>query len=361
MNIPQQDNLLVGSSRDGVLPPGLNTAFPASVLGVDETPDSYGVALGIDGKIGKGTLPTGTARIGKTVTLDLSTLNLGNAVPFLLYYGRLWNITGLTNSGTSTTLSIGPQAYEDTWLRQEVDLAFTEDAQPILGIIPLGQGGMAVIKSTGSYVVENVYDPRGTNFFRRSDIIQEMYAANITHAVELDGVLYVSNANGLIAYEGGKTKDLTAVVRDDKSSYVSAVLTADYVNKRIIGTTASGVGFVWDVPSEKLHRYSGSSFRFTSRQWRHPQWYQVNVDALKFVIVHGNTNDGVLKFQYRFEDMPWSDEITVHMDYSNFAYTIVDYGLPERRNTYRFQIRVTSLDTGKYIQEVRMIGEAWNE
>ena len=282
-------------------------------------------------------------------------------MPFLLYYGRLWNITGLTNAGTSTTLKIGAPDYEDVWQQQSTDFSFTEDANVILGIIPLGGGSMAVLKSTGIYVVENVYDPRGTQFFRRSDIVQEMAVDSLAHVTELDGILYVCNTNGLIAYEGGKTKDLTAAVRNSKTGFTSLALTSDYVNKRIIATDDSATGFVWDVPTEKLHKFAASTFRFTSRQWHHPQWYMFNVGYIKFVIEHGDTTDGILKYQYRFENDPWSDDIIVNLDYTNQDFTVIEHGLPERRNTYRFQVRVTDLTANKYIQEARIVGEAWNE
>lgn len=361
MYLRQEDNLLAGATRDGQLPPGLNTSFPASALRADESPDSYGVAVTLDGKIGAGTIPTGTTRVAKTVTLDCSDKGGGDAVPFLLYYGRLWNITGLTNAGTSTTLKIGAPNYESDWLLQSTDFAFNEDSNAILGIIPLGEGGMAVLKSSGIYIVENVYDPRGTQFFRRGDLVQEMAVDSLAHVTELDGVLYVCNMNGLFAYQQGRSVDLTAAVRDNKTNFKSLALTSDYVNKRIIATDDSSTGFVYDVATEKILRYSGSSFRYTSRQWHHPEWHEVSIDALKFVIEHGDTADGTLTYQYRREDHPWSDEVVLHVNYSDAEYTIVDAPLDENGRCYRFQVRVTALTANKYIQEIRVIGEEWNE
>lgn len=335
--------------------------MPASGLETDQSPDCYGLDLGVDGKIGVGTIPTGTTRIAKTVTLDVSDLGGGDAVPFLLYYGRLWNITGLTNDGTSTTLKIGAPNYEADWLLQSTDFSFTEDAQPILAIVPLGQGDMAVIKSTGSYVVENVYDPRGTQFFRRSGMIQEMYAASVNHVTELDGVLYVSNANGLISYEDGETKDLTAPVRDSKTGYVSLTLKSDYIKKRIVASTDGSIGFVYDVPSQKLFKYSGSDFRYTSPRFHHPLWHEVAVDGLVFVIEHGDELDGTLVYQYRYENEEWSDEATVYLDYGVGQDVVVREGLAEGRRAYHFQIRITELSANKRIDEIRVTGASWNE
>jgi len=364
MYLPQEDNLIAGASRNGQLPPGLRTADNASDLQADETPDSYGLDLALDGKVGKGTIPTGTTRITKTVTINLSTVygaTFGTAVPFLLYYGRLWNITGLTNSGTGTTLRIGAPNVEDTWLEQSTDFSFTEDANAILGIIPVRSGGMFVVKSTGSYMIDNVYDPRGSQFYRRSDMIQEMYAAAIANVVELDGTIYASNASGLISYKDGVTTDITARVRDSKTNYTTLNLKADYINKRIIASTDGSIGFVYDVPADKLYRHSASTFRWTTRQWHHPKWYQVNVDALKFVIEHGDTTDGTLTYQYRYEDEAWSDEKIVYLNYSDQDFTVIEEGLPERRNTYRFQVRLTGLSANKRVKEIRVIGESFNE
>lgn len=361
MYLRQDENLLAGSSRNGTLPAGLVTSFPASELRPDQTPDSYGVDVTKDGKIGAGTIPSGTARIAKTVTLDVSGAGGGNAVPFLLHYGRLWNITGLTNSGTSTTLKIGAPNYEDSWYLQSTDFSFAEDGNVILGIVPVGAGDMAVLKSSGIYLVENVYDPRGTQFFRRSDIVQEMAVDSLAHVTELDGVLYVCNTNGLIAYENGRTTDLTAAVRDDKTNFKSLALKADYVNKRIIATDDSSTGFVYDVATEKIHRYSGSDFRYTTQEWHHPEWHNVAVDGLRFVIEHGDTTDGTLTYQYRHEDNPWSEEQVLHLDYTDGEYTIIETGIEERRAAYRFQLRVTALSANKYIQEIRVTGETWNE
>ena len=176
MYLPNKDNLLTGASRDGQLPPGLNTADNATDLRSDQSPDCYGLDLSVDGKIGKSTIPTGTTRIAKTVTLNLfTTLGLtgATAVPFLLHYGRLWNITGLTNTGTSNTIKVGPQNYETEWTEQAADISFAEDANPIIAIVPFSNGEMGVFKTTGSYVIESAYDPRGTEYFRRSSMIQE--------------------------------------------------------------------------------------------------------------------------------------------------------------------------------------------
>lgn len=361
MHLSQQDNLIAGISREGMLPPGLNTTLPPTELRVDQSPDSYGHSLSVDGKVGKGTIPAGTTRVAKSVTINCSDQNGGNAVPCLLYYGRLWNITGLTNSTASTTLKIGAPNYEDEWYFQSTDFAFNEDSNTILGIIPLGEGGMAVLKSSGIYIVENVYDPRGTQFFRRGDLVQEMAVDSLAHVTELDGVLYVCNTNGLFAYTQGRSIDLTAAVRDDKTNFKSLALKSDYVNKRIIATDDSSTGFVYDVPTEKLHYFSGSNFRFTTQEWHHPQWHEVVVDSLRFVIEHGDTEDGTLTYQYRCENEPWSDEVVVYMDYTGNDYTVLEAGLDEARRTYRFQVRVTDLSANKYIQEIRVVGETWNE
>ncbi len=363
MYMPKDDTMLAGPSREGRLPPGVDTASNAEDLRTDQTPDSYGHDLSLDGKVGKGTIPTGTTRITKTVTLNLSEYaTAATAVPCLLEYGRLWNITGLTNAGTSTTLKIGAPNIENDLLYQATDFAFNEDAQPIVAIVPFGAGSMAVIKSTGSYIVENVYDPRGTEFFRRSSLIQELAAGALAQVTEMDGVLYVSNANGLISYQGGKTTDLTAAVRDSKTNFGALTLKCDYIKKRVIASTSAYIGYVYDVPSEKLHRYtSQTAFRWTTPARRHPKWYMLAEDGLRFVIEHGDTADGILKYQTRIENEQWSDEEIVNFDYDNRMFTVVHSGLRESVAGYTFQVRITDLTANKYIKEIRVDGETWND
>ena len=74
----------------GDFPPSLNTLRPADQLKPSETPDGYGYDLTAWGTITAGTIPTGSSRIQKAVTLTESALS----IPYIWHYNRLWNITG---------------------------------------------------------------------------------------------------------------------------------------------------------------------------------------------------------------------------------------------------------------------------
>jgi len=194
----------------GDFPPGLNTAMPAHSLEPNETPDSYGFDLTKEGRIAKGTIPTGTSRIQLTKTVS--------TVPYLWHYNRLWNITGLATSGTSTVLNYGAPLYDDVFYRQRSGkIEFGEDSNVITALVPFGADSLCVAKSTGSYIIANCSDPRA--FFTRSDIVQELAAAGPTYILEMDGNIFACNASGLIVYADGSTIDLTAKVRDSLTNY----------------------------------------------------------------------------------------------------------------------------------------------
>ena len=221
--------------------PGINTADPKTELAPDESPDCIGVSMEADGRLVKSvTAPTGTARIQRGATLS--------GVPYKWEYNRLWNFNGLSTGSTVTSnlLRYGAMFYDDIYQLQRNGLIpETEDSSAIVAIVPFGQDNLFVAKTTGSYVVGNCLDTRA--FFQQGPILQEMACPAANQIVELDGVIYVSNAGGVYAYQGGQTKEITRKVRDAVTAYANVALTADYSKKRIIG----GTSVVYDVATEK--------------------------------------------------------------------------------------------------------------
>jgi len=332
--------VVAGPTRDATLPSTLNTTMPPTDLSPVETPDCYGLNIEKDGRIAKGTIPSGTARVAKTLTISATT--------YYWHYNRAWRFS-------TTNLIFGAPNYNDVYYPQKFGkITLAEDANNILAIVPFGQNQMCIAKSTGCYILSNCADHDGR--FERSDLIQELAVPAATKITELDGAIFVSNANGLFMYRDGETHELTRPVRDGLTNFASKVLTIDYSKKRIIcGTT-----FVYDVAAKKIFRYSTTKFRFTSRQFHLPDYAPIAVDRFLFVIEHGDTGDGELKYQVKFEDGDWSDDYTVPLRYTDEKYTIVSETLDRQVNVRRFQLRLTDLSTTKYIKEIRLDSEAFN-
>jgi len=351
--MPLQDfdvYLIAGADRNGAFPPGLNLDTPATDLPPWESPDCYGLDLAVDGKVGKGTITipsaAATARVSKTVTLTEGALS----VPYKWHYQRLWNITNRTAATASALLKVGAPLYDNMYYQQGPDMIFNEDANTILVLIPFEPESMAVLKASGAHILSNCSDTRGTAYFGRTPLIQELYVAAANRAVELDGLLFVSNADGLIGYKGGKSVEFTRKVRQNLgTTFVNQALTCDYEKHRVIG----GSAFVYEADTEKLFKFSGSTFRFTTRAFHAPDYRPMSPDRLFFTIEHGTAVDGKLKYQVKYDDASWQDVETVPLPYEQGTFTVVDEGLRDARSCRRFQVRITDLSTSKYVKEIR--------
>ena len=341
---------IAGPTEDGTFPPGLNTAAPPTDIRADETADGYGFDLTVDGKLGTGTLPAGTARVAGSATLNVSSVATGGgtAVPFIWQYRRLWNITGLTNSTASNVLYVGAPNYDAMWLEQGPPMVFNEDAQTILKLVPFELNSLAVAKTTGCHILTNCSDSRGTPYFGRSDIVQALSCAAATYITELDGRLFVSNATGLMMYRAGETTEVTRKVRDAVTNFASKALTVDYTKHRIIGAST----FAYDLPTDKMFRYSGSDFLFTTRQIHMPDYRPFAVDRVFFLIEHGDTSDGSLDFAVRHDDLPWGESYACRFPYESENYTMIPYDIANSPACRRFQVKVTSLSSSKYIKGI---------
>ena len=341
--------LLAGAVGEATFPPRLNTTVPATELGPAETPDAYGFDLTKDGLIGKGTIPTATDRITKNVTLTGSFA--GN---YTFHYKRLWRIDG-------TTLIVGAQNYDAAYYDQGPDIPFNEDSNPILDVVPCGPDFLFIAKSTGAYVLQNCGDSRGSILFQRTDLIQEMKVAAADRIVELNGNIYVANDKGLMFLNVNSLEatESTRAVRDSLTDlgFPSLVLKSDYQKRYVIG----GSTFVMDTETGGIFRYSGNSFLYTSPKWHLPDYSPFNVDRLIFTIEHTSTSKGTLRYQVKLNDQDLGKyvDMPIPHDNRNETRTIIDWPLgdADRANARTFQLKITSISTGKYIKSIFVDGE----
>ena len=316
---------------------------PADLTAAD-SPDVTGLDMDKDGRIKTGTIPSGTARVQKSVTIGQLT--------YYWHYRRLWAIS-------TNTLVVGAPNYDASFFEQGPNMVFNEDANAILAIVPFGADLLCVSKASGSYIVSNASDQRGTKFFQRSPLIQELRLATAANIIELDGVVYISNARGLFALnEQGKVAELTRAVRNSVTSFASKALTCDYEKKRIIcGTTG-----VYEVATGKLFKYSASTFSYTTRQFSMPDNSPVSTERVLFVIEHGTTSNGSLKYKVRVEDDAYSPIQNLSLPSRSEQYTVVPVTIPSKGQQagIRFQMQVTSLSSNKYIRAIVLDSDEFN-
>jgi len=369
----------------GEFPPGLNTAAPDTDLTPGETPDSYGFDLSVDGKIKTGSVPTGTSRVQKqagtawvtgtayivddVVTNSSTTyiclvahtsgvfatdLAASKWVAATIYWHgqRLWRL----NSGT---LEMSAKNYDDHFFKPATRLhkiPYTEDGQSLLAILPIEPDALFVTKSTGGYMIRNISDTRG--FFQVSDLIQEMAAGAANRAIAIGNVVYVGNAtDGIQSYENFKTTEVSRKIRPTRATVGALAMTADYERKQLI----LGSSYVYDIAADKWFNFTGSSFRYTTRRLRNPDWSPFSVQRVIFAIEHGDTTNGVLKYQLRHETSTWGTVMTVNLPYQSELYTTVSESLLDNRSSRKWQMRITSLSSGKYIRQIMMETEDYEQ
>ena len=282
--------------------------------------------------------------------------------PCSWFYNRLWNITGKTVSTGSANISYGAPLYDDVFLEQKLGvLPCSEDSNYVLVLVPFGSDSMFVGKSTGSFALTNCADSRA--LFGKNDLVQELPVDYASHVVELDGVVYAANTNGLFSTKGAEVTEITKKNRTLTStlSLASQSLMCDYDAKWIIGGTA----FVYDVANDKLFSYVdknalGTGFLYTTPQKHLPDYAPFKVDRFIITIEHGDATNGSLKYQVKFEDEAWGPEAIMDIPYSEDNYSVIDESLAESREVRKFQLRITDITGSKYIKEIRLDQSAFD-
>ncbi len=317
----------------GDFPPGLNTASRATDLAPNETPDSYGLALTVDGALVKGTtIPTLETRIAGDY-----------------HYNRMW-----ARSGTS--LTYGAPFYDAVMYSQGLSkIPFLEDAESLIDVfVPFGGSQAYVGKTTGGYILGNLTDKRGQDFWSKTDIIQALKCTAAANVTALDGMVFVCNATGLQAYSNGRVIDATRKVRDALTNFASQALTVDYEKKYIRG----GNNFIYEVTTGKLFRWNSTNFRYTSPRHRKPDWSPFAVDRLLFECERSDTNESWLEYEVRLDDDQWrAAPRRVVMDFGEGEYVTKSTTTEDILSTVTFQLRITDMSDNLRIKEIRIDAE----
>ena len=331
----------------GSFPPGLNTAAPADTLDPSETPDGYGYDLTKDGVIAKAAIPSASSRTLKSVTLTENA----QSIPYFWAYNRLWNITNRTVSTASNILTYGALNYEDIFVKQRLGkIYFDEDTNTIVAIQPFGRDSMFVAKGSGAYVISGIADTRA--FWATTHLIEDIELGGATGILAMNGVVYCASANGLYAYDGQRVTEITRKVRDDLTNFGNVALTGDWEK----GYVKGGTSYVYEPATQKLFRWDGTNFRYTTRQLTRRNDEPFSVDNLLITVNHTDTEAGWFKWQVKIEDEAWSGEETATVPYDEGTYTqfklFMDGGLA--RSCRKFQFRMTDLASNLQIKEIRV-------
>lgn len=273
-------------------PPSLVTNRPKTQLEPNQTPYAVGLSISDEGFIVGGTIPTATTRIVKSYTIGSDT--------YEWHYHRLWRL-----NASSSIVHYGAPVYTATYYRQgrgEID--FNEDTPVFLKMLPIGQTGMIFLKSTGAFIVPNAADEQAN--FIYSDLIQEAKISTATHAIELDGIVYVANTSGVYAID--INANVTEISEPIRGQITPAAITADYRNKYVI----VGTSYVYDVNYKRWLYYSGSTFQYDSPRLRASE--QTTPLAVRDIAFDFDWASGVddetlvsLEFAYQTEDRGWSE------------------------------------------------------
>jgi len=276
-------------------PPKLVTNLPASELAADMTPDATGIDVTAEGFLKTGSQPSGTTRVVKTYTIG--------ANDYEWHYGRLWMLSG-------SDLIYGAPEYTAAYFKQGPgEINFKEDAEAFIKMLPIGGGAMVLFKSTGAYIIPNASSDAGS--FEVSDFIQEAKISVVGDAVELDGLAYFINDDGMFSINpNGEVTEISLPIRGDLSSPLA--LTADYKSKYIIlGTT-----YAYDVLNKRWFNYNGSTFLYTTPEIKGNEEEAMNVDRVSFGYELSSEVDAEITISYQIENRGWSNNEIVVIPYT---------------------------------------------
>ena len=324
------------------LPPTLNKVLDATDLKPNESPDSYG--LDPAGYLFAGSCPIGTARVDKTYTIGAATYHY--------WFNRLWTFAG-------TKVKWGAPDYTSVYLAQgRGELDFWEDASPIVTILPMSGtvNAIVVFKTTGAYLIQNADSQRDD--FAKSNLIQEAHIANASHATEMGGAVYFTNASGFFVLQGdGTVLELSAPVRTSIAPFASSALTIDYNKRYVIGGANQ---WCWDALYKRLFDYSATGFRYTSPTLKmKAKGYEANpftVDAVAMELRFKNTSNGTISFQTNVGDAGWNPVQLHNIPNSalnpaeDLCRTLIQLENP--RNGRRFKLRITALSSNLEVQSI---------
>ena len=341
-------------SLASVFPSGLDTETDPTKLRDGYTPSSYNLNIDVPGRLASTTsTPAGTARLQTKYQTNYNW-----------YFRRLWRAVNanLEYYAPEYTAVLYDQGISKVSFDEDYDLA-TQGDKNIITFFPVGNN-MFVTKAAGGYMIPGASSLAGD--FQHGDIEQAMYAATATHATELDGVAYVSNAKGVMAWNGGRVVEITEPVRNSVSNFASQALTVMYPEKRIIcGTTG-----IYDSNFKKLFQYRASGgFLWTSPTMvdnspRDPDGRRASfgVSKVEFIYSTSDNSSGELAYAIQLEDeSAWSSNEIVYLEQAEGTRSR-QYSAPEKPLISRkFKLRITSLDTNIRIHEINVLSDVTPE
>jgi|GEM_PF-4127274 len=325
-------------------PPTLVTNADETALKPSETPNATGLDLDEESFLKKNTTtPTTNTRVVKTYSTVAD--GGGTTADYEWHYNRLWRTSG-TDPGE---LIFGAPAQKGLYLPQNGgSIEFRDDTTAMLKMMPIGQSGLIVMKSTGSYIITNANSLSGQ--FETTEFIEEAKISTATHCIELDGVVYFCNSDGLFSIElNGNVQELSFPVRGDVTA---AVVTADYKNKYI--KVAATTPYVYDVNTKRWFKYTGAStstFTYETRRMQSLDRAGVeqpfSVDRVAFqVLWTSGTAEGTLvqlPFQTQVEDREWSATQNLQAVYDRGQQAQLQTTLAQPDTGRNFKLKLTDI------------------
>jgi hypothetical protein len=325
-----------------VFPATLNSETDVTRLPDGQTPEAWGLDIDHPGYLATGTAPSGTDRIKKTYTVGGSTYNW--------YYNRLWLASG-------ATLLYGYPEYQTVFLPHNVALGFSEDSQDVVTFLPFLGTAMLVCKSTGAYSIANAANPGGG--FTHSEINPALGIATAAQATEFDGIAYISNANGLFAWDSQGIVEISAAFRSLYSRFASATLYRDETKRRIVGQLSGSTVFAYEPSTKRFYDYSQTGFRFTTRALntrtqQQPVERPFSVSKIGFFYNNTTQDTASLLIQVR-RDVDWEDSETITVPYDDTARTWMEFPLSTNYAARSFQMRIIDMTSGLRIRDVAVL------
>ncbi len=321
-------------------PPTLNKETACVDLKPSETPAAYGLEYDKPGLLCAGSCPTGETRIVREYTVGANT--------YQLFFNRLWRASGATlywNSPEYTAVLL-PQGLGH--------MDFSEkSSNDIVAFLPQDEN-MAVLTANGGYLVPGASSP--ANNFIHTDIFQEVLLANSAYLTELDGTVYVSNANGLFSWKGDTITEITAPVRNSIAPFASCALKTLYAKKLIIGTSQ----FVYDAVNKRLFDYSTSGFLYTSPTLHEPDYRPIVVSKLGFVLDRVDTDRTELSLSVKLEDRDWESLPTALIGYEEDKYSLHVVSLETQLTCRRFAMRIDTMLSNVRIRSIYVCARVSN-
>lgn len=318
-------------------PAGLDSDSNPADLKDGMTPDAYGMGIGQAGLLYRDVIPIGAAPIKKTYTIATNI--------WTWFYKRLWRVV-LAN------LEYNSPEYTAAILYQDIGkLSFDEDAQPIVTFFPALRDSLFVGKSTGGYIVSNADSAGGR--FQHGNIEPAMAITTDGNGLSMNQVAYVSNVNGLQAWDGQTVKNITKNMTSALTPFQNKTLTQDIQSRYIIGADS----FVYDVEADKLFRYDGSGFRFTTRTLATPRDEPIAVKAVGFVVRNPNGTEGSITYQLKGDENAWRNDNVVKVTYTAgkpYQSFIIHHPDNAPSSSRRFALRIVDMTAGIYIESIKI-------